>query len=245
MKVLNKISLVKSNSSGGGGGGTVTTSGVKLNCVPLGADVDSSGIASNFRLFSDSNNIGGIRLPIDNNTASGTFSYYLGTKFDKNLKFQIRFKTPSTMPSSSVYLQGTSILGSYSNTGGCGIGLALNSTLTKFSVIENQFWKSYDYTFALDTWYIATVENVYESVWRVRTSISNDDGKTFTEIGYNDGRIDLSDSSKFQTRHPNYQVGVVAIKDSTEMYCYTGKIDLTKTGYINTSTGYEYWYAEK
>ncbi len=203
-------------------------SSLDLRILNLGCDIDSNGIASNFHGYdNDSTSVfGGFTF--------STGGYFLDFKIvhQHQTALQIKFKTPSTMQ--HVFIcNGT--LGSQ-NT----VTIGINSTFTTINInTYNYSGKSASYNFLTDTWYIIRYRQFWDnsaSAWKVRTSISTDDGETFTDIKTENGRMDTDQHGMTYYMY-NTQFGYY--RD----YGNVPEIDLKKTGFIDFTSNYTFMFA--
>lgn len=204
-------------------------SSLNLRILNLGCDIDSNGIASNFHGYDN-----------DSTSVFGGFTYDRGGFFldskivhQHQTVLQIKFKTPST--TQQVFIcNGSS--GAQDS-----VVISINSTFTTINInTYNYNGKSASYNFLTDTWYIIQYRQFWDnsaSAWKVTTSISTDDGATFTDIKTENGRMDTD------------QHGMTYYMYNTQFGYYKGystvpEIDLTKTGFIDITDNFTYMFAE-
>lgn len=220
-------------SEGYTGLGTVTVNvtpptPLKLNIMPLGCDINEDGIASGFKAYTAGDNFGGFAI--------NTGGLFLENKLvhQNQISFQIAFHTPETK-------QALQFCGSPNASTGNIWFIGLNADFTAISFNGYNYTnKTASYNFDTDTDYIVRYTQYYSSGWFVKTEVSTD-GETFTQIKNESGRLD-TDSYGVSSYCNFTQFGYTNI--SGTMTACPATIDLKKTGFINNTTGFTYFFAE-
>ena len=205
----------------------VPSGGPQKNYCNINATV-TDGIANNFGTHTDtsSNAYGGIQ-PLS--------CLFLNPMFPSGSTiFQVKIKTPSTAIQTSWDVPvGTIYYSKYWGTSGGSSDLIIQissslTTFKSFGLGKSSIQPSYN--FSLNTWYIFQYRSngIY---------ISTDNGETYTRVDSNSYTVSWNSMK-------NVQFGMSANYNATTYSVSNCSIDLTKTGWINTSTGYSYMLIE-
>ena len=144
--------------------------------------------------------------------------------------YQIRFKTPETLETST--LQGSCNTTSVGNSNFLtGISFPENYTKIKFTTATEE--QEFDYNFAPDTWYTLLAEmGWFDGNWRTQIKINNE------ILGIVQSRF--FNSTDFLTCISCLQIGC-----SNNGSLFNGAVDLTQTGFFNAENNFEMYFAEK
>lgn len=218
-----------------------------LNCLKYGADIDSNGIASNFRVTYTADNtgvsngynkIGGIHAIFTNNSAvtnvkvcNLVYQYGLTNLQQGAFKGLYKFK----LDENGTDYQFCGKQAPYYGDAGNSLILSINSTRDTLNFKTYDENRNFSYNFAANTWYWLTITYGWSgSSWQFVLEISTD-GTNYTQLGQFNKEINKSTLEKLLSVALGVSYDWYTNTDLTSVtngvHIFDGEIDLLETGF--------------